>query len=84
MEDPFLVHNYVGNVQPINFFPSTPYQLSSPDFLQDPSTVTDLDGEKTVSDAGATKVSVGSRFGLQDLPHFFEAKKWGSSQRPFS
>ena len=51
---------------------------------QDPSTVTGLDGEKTVSDAGATKVSVGSRFGLQDLPHFFEAKKWGSSQRPFS
>ena len=43
-----------------------------------------FDGGKTVSDAGATTVSVGSRFGEQDLPHFFEAKKWGSSQRPFS
>ena len=45
---------------------------------------TTFDGGKTVSDAGATTVSVGSRFGEQDLPHFFEAKKWGSSQRPFS
>ena len=52
--------------------------------LQDPSTVADLDGEKTVSDAGATKVSMGSRFGEQGLPPFFDAKKWGSSQRPFS
>ena len=40
----------------------------------DPSTVTDLDGEKTVSDAGATKVSVGSRFGEQDLPRFLKPK----------
>ena len=52
--------------------------------MLDPSTVADLDGEKTVSDAGATKVSMGSRFGEQGLPPFFDAKKWGSSQRPFS